>query len=448
MYLKGSKFNMQSRRQRSNPWRVIFLFVLVGAAVYVNQVIVPVTPPLFVPTPTATRSPESYVADAESLMSQGKISQAIQAYQQAIQADPKNSSNFIILARLQIYSGDYEGAIISAENSLLLNSNNSMSHAMLGWARGLNGEYLEGIGSLNRAIELEPNNATAYACLAEITALQVQDGQGDLGSLDKAVQASRKAIELNPNLMETHRARGTVLEITANYEEAAKEFEAAIAQNTNIADLHLALGRNYRALEMYEKAIEEFNRANALNPADPMPDTLISRTYATVGEYAKAIQYAQQAVKDTPEDAYMHGNLGSMYYRNRQYPEAVNSLKLAVRGGTTEEGAVVEGLPLDYGRVAEYFYSYGLALARTGDCGEALQISQAVQLGVPNDEVSMYNAEEIINLCKTVMKTPSGSQLATPTVEGAESLEGDVEGMESTPVGDEESALEETPTVE
>jgi hypothetical protein len=124
-----------------------------------------------------------------------------------------------------------------------------------------------------------------------------------------------------------------------------------------------------------------------------------------------------------------------VYYRNRQYQDAVNSLKLAVRSGTTEGGIEVEGLPLDYGRVAEYFYTYGLSLARAGNCGDALQISQAVQQGVPNDEISIYNAEEIINLCKNVMKTPSSSILATPTVEGAEDLEGDVEG---TPAVDEQ----------
>ena len=43
------------------------LVVLVGALVYINQVVVPAVPPLFIPTPTATRSPESYVTDAEKL---------------------------------------------------------------------------------------------------------------------------------------------------------------------------------------------------------------------------------------------------------------------------------------------------------------------------------------------------------------------------------------------
>jgi len=239
----------------------------------------------------------------------------------------------------------------------------------------------------------------------------VQAGADSLGTIDDAVAASRTAMELSPNTLETHRARGIVLEITSNYSEAAAELEQAIAINDNIADLHLALGRNYRALEQYDLAVEEFNRANALNPADPLPDVYISRTYATVGEYAKAVQFGQQAVADSPEDPWMYGNLGTMYYRNLQYQQAIDNLRLAVRGGIGKDGVSVEGLALEYGRIAEYYYTYGLSLARTGECGEALQISQALLQGVPDDDISQYNANEIINICGGYMTT------GTPTVE-------------------------------
>jgi tetratricopeptide (TPR) repeat protein len=219
--------------------------------------------------------------------------------------------------------------------------------------------------------------------------------------------------------METHRARGIVLELTGNYNEAAAEFEAAIAINPNIADLHLALGRSYRFLEQYDKAIEEFNKANALNPTDSEPDTYISRTYSTVGEYAKAIQYAQQAVKDDPLDPYLYGNLGQMYSRNAQYQESIEPLRISIRGGVSDDGREITGIPLDYGRVAEYYSSYGLSLARTGQCGEALQISQSLFEGVPNDETAAFNAGEIVNICQQFSE--DGDQIiVTDTPEGSE----------------------------
>lgn len=397
---------MMRRRKRSNPWRIIVLALLVVAALYFNQVVVPATPPLFVPTPTPTRSPESFITDAENLLKEGKTQQAIQAYELAIQANPKNGTLFLTLARLQMSLGKYQEALTNAENALLLNPNNSMAHAVRGYALGLQEEYLNAVAALKRAIELEPNNAIAYAYYAEVLALQAQAGLGDLGTMDKAIDASRKAMELDPTALETHRARGLVLELTGNYTEAAREFEAAIAINPNVADLHLALGRNYRYLEQYDRAVEEFNYSNALNPADPLPDVYASRTYATVGEFAKAIQYAQQAVKDEPSNPYWHGNLGVMYARNLENESAVQALRLAVRGGTAEDGTPVEGLPLNYGRVAEYYSTYGLVLARTGNCREAIEISQALARGVPNDEISLFNAQEITTICKQMIENP------------------------------------------
>ncbi|HEY9075536.1 MAG TPA: tetratricopeptide repeat protein [Anaerolineaceae bacterium] len=413
---------MNKRRRTSSPFRLLLLVVLVGAALYVNQVVVPATPPLFVPTKTPTRAPESYIVEAESLANQGKLNQAIQAYKAAILASPKNAANYIAIARLQVFTADYDGALENIQNALVLNSNNSTAHAVKGWILGFKDEFLPASASIKTALELDPKNPLAYAYQAEIYARQVDAGKGDLGTTDKAAEASRKAKEYGPNLLESYRARGIVLEMTSNYREAAKEFEAAIKLNENIADLHLALGRNYRVLEQYDKAIEEFNRANALNPMDPMANLYISRTYASVGEFAKAIQYGQQAIKVNPKDPFLYGNLGVLYYRNRAYADAIPPLKLAVRGGLAENNVEVKGLPLDYGRVAEFYTTYALALARTGACGDALQLSQVIQQGVKDDEIAVYNAQEVIRVCQGVASgrtvtpaAPNAARTPTPT---------------------------------
>ena len=76
---------MMRRKKRSNPWRIITLTALVAGALYFNQIVVPATPPLFIPTPTATLSPESFITDAENQLKEGKITLAIKAFETAIQ---------------------------------------------------------------------------------------------------------------------------------------------------------------------------------------------------------------------------------------------------------------------------------------------------------------------------------------------------------------------------
>jgi tetratricopeptide (TPR) repeat protein len=417
MYLKGNKWSMNRRRRRPNWFRISVLLLLIAAGVYLDRVIIPSIPQPFVPTATPTRDPESYVAEAETLFNEGKLLQSIDTYTGAIQQQPDDPTLFIARARAQIYAGQYEEAQTSAEDALLLNPNNSMAHVMRAWALDFQGDYLAAEAAIKRALELDPNNAMAHAVYVEILIDSYLTGSGTFEGLELAAEESRVALDLEPNSLESHRARGYILEATGNYEEAIREYQEAITINANIADLHLALGRNYRVLGVYDKAVEEFTRANALNPEDPTPDLYISRTYATVGEYAKAAQYAETAVTDNPTDTNLRGNLGVMYYRNFQWAEAVEQLKLVISGGATEDNQPIEPIELvNDTRIAEYYFTYGLVLARLNRCGEALQVAQQIQARVPADEIAVANAQEVVNICQqNLAATPTSELLPIST---------------------------------
>lgn len=411
MYLKGSKWTMNRRRQRPNWFRIILLCLLISGGLYLDKYIIPAQPSPFEPTPTPTRPPEAYLTEARALFDQGKLLQSIQTYQEAIAIKPDDPAIYVELARVQIFAGEYKDAQTSSEDALLLNANNSMAHAVRAWALDFQGNYLEAETSVKRALELDPNNPLAHAYYTEIL---VDEGPD---TIQKAIEESKVALALAPNTLESHRARAYVLEATANYEDAIREYQAAIAINANIPDLHLAVGRNYRALGIYDKAVEEFSRANALNPSDATPDYLISRTYATVGEFSKAMQYAETAAKDDPTDANLRGNLGVMYYYNGYRPEAVKELSLAINGGMSEDGHKVDPVQLvpNSPRIAEYYFTYALVLAKLNRCGDALQVAQTILGRVPSDDNAVNNANQAINICqKNLASPPTSVSTGTP----------------------------------
>jgi tetratricopeptide (TPR) repeat protein len=417
MYLRRkTKWSMTRKHYRVNWFLVAILAVLIVMGIYVDRVIVPTIPPPFVPTPTATRSPESFVVEAESFFTQGKLLQAIDFYQQAVRANPTDDAVYVAMGRVQVFAGLYEDAQSSAEAAILLNASNPRAHAVRAWALDFQGDYLGAEAAVKRAIELDPNSGFAHAIYAEILVDSVLSGAGTFDNLARAADESRVALSLDPNTIESHRARGYVLEATANYEEAIAEYQAAIAINDNISDLHLSLGRNYRAQQVYDLAVEEFTRANALNPSDPNPDLLISRTYATIGEFAKAAQYGESAVKDAPADASLRGNYGVMLYHTADWAEAAVQLGLTINGGRTTDGDVIEAIPLTTGtRVAEYYFTYALALARLGRCGEALPIANLIISRIPADEIAVANANEVFNVCETNLAATPVSTAAGPT---------------------------------
>lgn len=410
---------MRRKRYKVNWLMVFTLLILIAVVTYVDRVIVPTIPPPFVPSPTPTRSVESFVAEAEARFAEGKLLQAIELYQQAIRANPNDDSIYVAMARAQIFAGLYKEALESAASALLLNNANSRAHAMNAWALDFQGNYLEAEAAIKRALELDPNNGIAHAIYAEILVDSYLAGVGTFDNVTKAAEESRVALALAPDTIEARRARGYVLEATANYEEAIAEYQAAIAINENIPDLHLALGRNYRAQQVYDLAIQEFTRANALNPSDPTPDLLISRTYASIGEFAKAAQYAESAVKDAPADASLRGNYGVMLYRTGDWVEAAAQLGLVINGGRSAEGDTIQSLPLTTdARVAEYYFTYALALARLKRCSEAIYIANLILGRIPSDEIAAANANEVLNICeKELTVTPAATPAETTPAE-------------------------------
>lgn len=423
MYLRGSRWRVTQKTRRPNWWLIFFLLLAIAGMLYINQVVVPATPPLFIPTPTVTLSPEAFINQAQELFTAGKLEASRQAYKEAIAADPENSANFVELARVEVFSGMYADAVVNAQNALLKNPNNPLAHATLGWAYGFQDLYGEAERSIRRSLEIDPNNALAHAYYAELLINQLDQ---DYGLLDKAISESKLAVDLAPELLETHRVRGIVLYNTGNLEEAVLEFEKAISINKNIADLHLYLGISYRALERYDLAEESLLLAYSLNPQDTVALVELARAYFADGRYAQASQYAEEAVKLDPANPHRHGYLGITYYKQEMYEEANREFELAVRGGTLTVNSTdaagksvlsdveVQAIPLTYeDRAMQYYWYYGFSLVRANRCDTAVAIFQSLLTEVPDNEIAVYNAQEGLNMCKELIKTPQ------PTVEGA-----------------------------
>jgi tetratricopeptide (TPR) repeat protein len=403
MYLSGSKWNTKKRRpRRSNPWRVAFLLVLIVAVIYVERVVVPQTPPLFVVTPIPTRSPATIILEADSLFQAGKLLQAEQAYHEAISIDPQEADYYTELARIQVFAGRYAEAVTNASNAILLDPNSAIANAVLGWALDFqsqsdpeSADILEALQKLEKAVELDPNSALVRAYYAEVLIDE------NVTAFQQAGEQAQLAIQLDPNLLEAQRAVGYVWERTGNYDLAFEAYQSALRINPNLALIHIAMGNMYFNNGDSQSAIDSYIRASTLAPEDVIPLRLIAQAYARDGEFGKASQYAQSAVDLEPSDSRLHGDLGRMHYKNADYDSSIESLALAIHGGSYLDGNQVVGLPLDPGDslIVDIYSMYGLALAERGQCDLAADLSEVLITGVPDNEIATGNAEEILIRC-------------------------------------------------
>ncbi|HMA20616.1 MAG TPA: protein kinase, partial [Gemmatimonadaceae bacterium] len=77
-----------------------------------------------------------------------------------------------------------------------------------------------------RAIELDPGYALAHAGVADCCSFLYQYFDASPQNLRRAESASKRALELAPQLAEAHASRGLAVSLTGKFEEAEAEFQA------------------------------------------------------------------------------------------------------------------------------------------------------------------------------------------------------------------------------
>jgi serine/threonine protein kinase/Flp pilus assembly protein TadD len=139
-----------------------------------------------------------------------------------------------------------------------------------------------------RAIEIDPTYALAYAGLADSCSLLYTNFDASDANLRNADTASRRALELGPELAEAHVARGHAVSLSGNQTEAEAEFDTAMRLNPQLFDAAYMYGRALLAQGKLERAAELFERASELRPEDYVVPSLLGGAYAGLGRTADA----------------------------------------------------------------------------------------------------------------------------------------------------------------
>ncbi|GAB4542747.1 MAG: hypothetical protein Kow0063_35190 [Anaerolineae bacterium] len=311
-------------RQRS-PRRILFLLVLIAGAslfVYYIWAYQPEWSRPFEPTPTPTRTPQSYVLEAEAYYGQGQLEEAIAAYQQAVTISPDNIAARIRLARLLVMRQRTAEALQHAQQAVLLEPSNPQALAGLCQALGEEGQYADAFDACECAIELDPDYAEAYAYLAKVYV--------DTGDWIPARQYAQQAVDLNYQSMEAHYNQGYVLEAQGRYRQAVEAYENAIVLHPKLATLYINAGQNYRVLGQFTEAIDRFEKATRIDPANPAGYDQLGWTYYVSGQYSRAIDTLEQATLIDPTYTAAWGHLGIVYYVLQQYEEVIPVLQQAI----------------------------------------------------------------------------------------------------------------------
>jgi TolB-like protein/tRNA A-37 threonylcarbamoyl transferase component Bud32/cytochrome c-type biogenesis protein CcmH/NrfG len=148
-----------------------------------------------------------------------------------------------------------------------------------------------------RAVEIDPEYASAHAGIADCSSLLYLVFEENPTFLKDAEVASARALELEPDLAESHLSRGMVYSCHKDYENGNREFEMAMRLDPKLFEAPFYWGRNLLWQGKGEEAVKAFRVATALRPESFDIQSMLSLAYANAGKQAESLAARRRALK-------------------------------------------------------------------------------------------------------------------------------------------------------
>jgi tetratricopeptide (TPR) repeat protein len=416
---------VQKPRPRSDPFRIIFYLVAIGALLwgYLNQERVRAfllgedtnldihLSEIFSPgagdsagedtgIPTATPSSEAATANPESVgnsselarqgelaYQEGHLDDAIAFYSQAAELSPNAIEYHVQVARLLLFRSatEYEdtreatlqAALEAANHAVLADPEGPQGYAIKAMALDWSGQPERAASQALLALEQDQNYAPAHAYYAEALV--------DLNRWDQALEEAELAVQLAPDNLDVRRNYAYVLESLGDYDAAAAQYEQAISLHPQLVFLRLALGRTYRASGLYTDALDQFNAAEQIDPQNALIAVELGWTYqAFIGDEGTALEYYEHASELDETYARPWERIGSMRYVRGNYADAALAFERALMLGADNLNIRLQ---------------LGLSLANDGDCTDAIEHLTAARQMAEDDERTIALIQEGFDLC-------------------------------------------------
>ncbi len=149
----------------------------------------------------------------------------------------------------------------------------------------------------NRAIEIDAEYALAYTGVADSSSLLFTYHDAREFNKNQADIASKKALELAPDLAEAHVSRGISVTLSKNFDEAEREFETAMRLDPKLFEAAYFYARSRKAQGRLKEAAKLFERAAALRPEDYQSPSFLAEVYAGMGMANESMEVRRRTAK-------------------------------------------------------------------------------------------------------------------------------------------------------
>ena len=160
------------------------------------------------------------------------------------------------------------------------------------------------------AVAIAPDFARAYAGSCQV-GLRLFEKVRDPADMEQAEAACRRALELDPQLVETEKALAALYLASGRLDAAEKAYRALTQRNPQDADGHIGLGRTLAALGEGDAAEASFRAAVQTEPAYWGAYSSLGAYLVARGRLDEAVDAFREVTELAPSSASALNNLGA-----------------------------------------------------------------------------------------------------------------------------------------
>jgi tetratricopeptide (TPR) repeat protein len=338
---------------------------------------------------------------------QGRLEEAIQAYQNAIRLASDQISPWNNLGQLYRKLGRHAEALAAFQKAIEHDGSDAVGWNGLGDLYHETGKTDEAIHAYLKALEFLPDYAHPWCGMGNVHMAE--------GRLDEALRAHRKAIEIDRRTIKSWLGMGEIYRMQGDKNNASMAFRTALELDPRNEQGWNALGNLYYESAEYEEAIRSYQKCIELEDSCCQTYFKLASIYILKDLHADAIPLLLKALElseDGETTAHLWNQLGDAYRHIDQYDEAMEAYRKA-------DALKLETVSTLAGLSRSESYVQAPSLENVSQYPESHPETVAAKLDLPEPEASNPCEEEHLpteasNSCK---EGPLNREASKPTRE-------------------------------
>ena len=241
----------------------------------------------------------------------GNIDNAITAFQQSVEADPRFAQGYAGLGQAYIFkygAGHSPESVAAARQACSraaeLDASSADGEICLGMLFNKTGEYDKAAQHLERAANVDSTRQESYR--------ELGFAYQHLKRLDDAETVFKKSIALRPQYWAGYKWLGRFYYDQGRTDDAVEQYKRVVALAPDSYSGYYSLAGVYIAQGKYSDAIDALERSNAIRPSASGLNNL-GVVYAYQHLYKEAAASYERALLLSRNDYLIYGNLGEVY---------------------------------------------------------------------------------------------------------------------------------------